>query len=163
KWKAYVVSGSIALCVGLFMMGQVRYDTSLWYVGISLFIMGCGVGMTMQNLVLIVQNTVNPKQMGVASSTGTFFRTLGGRAGMSVMGTVLGQRVAELMSGGLASLAKTNPEAMVGVDALKSGTLPRVSELNPALQVVVERAYGQAIGDVFLSVAPVAVVAIIAV
>lgn len=163
KWKAFVVSGAIALLVGIVMMGQVRYDTSLWYVGISLFIMGCGVGMTMQNLVLVVQNTVKPTDIGSASSTVTFFRTLGGSAGMSVMGTVLGQRVIELMSDGLAKLAQTNPEALAGAEALKSGTLPKPSDLDPALRVVVEAAYGHAIGDVFLSVAPVAVIAIIAV
>lgn len=163
KWKAFVVTGAIALFVGIVMMGQIRYDTSLWYVGVSMFIMGCGIGMTMQNLVLIVQNTVLPTQMGAASSAVTFFRTLGGSAGMSVMGTVLGQRVTELMGEGMKQLAKTNPEALAGTEALKSGAIPRVSELAPALRTVVEAAYGQAIGDIFLAVSPVAAVAIIAV
>ena len=163
KWKAFVVTGSIALLVGIVLMGQIRYDTSLWYVGVSMFVMGCGVGMTMQNLVLVVQNTVEPSQMGVASSGVTFFRTLGGSVGMSVMGTVLGHRVTELMTGGLSTLAKTNPEALAGAEALKGGAIPRVAELNPALREVVESAYGHAIGDVFLSVTPVAIVAITAV
>ena len=79
KWKRYMVSGAVALLAGLFMMGQLRYDTSYWYVGVSMFIMGAGVGMTMQNLVLIVQNTVSPTQMGAADSGVTFFRTMGGR------------------------------------------------------------------------------------
>ena len=42
KWKAFVVSGAIALLVGIVLMGQIRYDTSFWYVGVSMFIMGCG-------------------------------------------------------------------------------------------------------------------------
>ncbi len=163
KWKAFVVSGSIALLVGLVLMGQIRYDTSFWYVGVSMFVMGCGVGMTMQNLVLVVQNTVAPTQMGAASSAVTFFRTLGGSAGMSVMGTVLAHRVTELMTEGLAKLATTNPEAVAGAEALRSGAIPRVSELDPALQLVVEDAYGHAIGDVFLSVTPIAAIAILAV
>ena len=163
KWKAFVVSGSIALLVGLVLMGQIRYDTSFWYVGVSMFVMGCGVGMTMQNLVLVVQNTVAPTQMGAASSAVTFFRTLGGSAGMSVMGTVLAHRVTELMTEGLAKLATTNPEALAGAEALRSGAIPRVSELDPALQLVVEDAYGHAIGDVFLSVTPIAAIAILAV
>ena len=163
KWKAFVVAGSIALLVGIALMGQIRYDTSFWYVGVSMFIMGCGIGMTMQNLVLVVQNTVPPTQMGAASSAVTFFRTLGGSAGMSVMGTVLGHRVTELMTEGLTELAATNPAALAGAEALKSGTIPKVSELDPALRVVIEASYGHAIGDVFLSVAPVAAIAIIAV
>jgi len=163
KWKAFVVGGSIALLVGLILMGQIRYDTSYWFVGVSMFIVGCGVGLTMQNLVLVVQNTVAPDEIGVASSTVTFFRSLAGSAGMSVMGTVLGQRVIELLTKGITELAATHPEALVGVEALKNGALPRVSELNPALRVVVEEAYGHAIGDVFLSVMPVAAIAILAV
>jgi|GEM_PF-6563845 len=82
---------------------------------------------------------------------------------MSVMGTVLGNRVTELMTDGLTKLAATNPEALAGAEALKGGAIPRVSELEPALRTVVEDAYGHAIGDVFLSVAPVAALAIIAV
>ena len=163
KWKAFVVTGSIALLVGLILMGQIRYDTSFWYVGVSMFIMGCGVGMTMQNLVLVVQNTVVPNQIGAASSAVTFFRTLGGSAGMSVMGTVLGHRVVDLLTDGLAKLATTHPEALEGAEALRSGAIPRVSELEPALRTVVEDAYGHAIGDVFLSVTPVAAIAILAV
>ena len=163
KWKAFVVSGSIALLIGIIMMGQIRYDTSFWYVGVSMFIMGCGVGMTMQNLVLVVQNTVAPNQMGAASSAVTFFRTLGGSAGMSVMGTVLGHRVIELLTEGLEKLAATNPAALAGAEALKGGAIPKVADLDPALRVVVEDAYGHAIGDVFLSVAPVAALAILAV
>ena len=163
KWKRFVVVGSIMLFVGLIMMGQLRYDTSFWYVGVSMFIMGCGVGMTMQNLVLVVQNTVAPNQIGAASSAVTFFRTLGGSAGMSVMGTVLGHRVVDLLTDGLAKLATAHPEALEGAEALQGGAIPRVSELEPALRTVVEDAYGHAIGDVFLSVTPVAAIAILAV
>lgn len=161
KWKSYVVGGSIALFVGMLLLSQIRFDTPFWYVGVGLFIMGAGVGLLMQNLVLIVQNTVSPDQMGAASSGVTFFRTLGGSAGMSVMGTYLTGRLASLMDQGLATLATTNPEALAGSEEVRAGFIPRVNELNPALKIVVEQAYGQAIGDVFLFVAPIAIVAIV--
>lgn len=163
KWKGFVVAGSIALLAGILMMGQIRYDTSFWYVGVSMFIMGCGVGMTMQNLVLVVQNTVQPAQMGAASSTVTFFRTLGGSVGMSVMGTVLSHRVTDMVTDGLTALAKTNPQALAGAEALKGGSIPRVAELSPAIRTIVEESYGHAIGDIFLAVSPVAALAIVAV
>lgn len=162
RWKSYVVGGSVALLVGMLMLSQIRYDTSFVYVGVSMFIMGSGVGLLMQNLVLIVQNTVDPDQMGAASSGVTFFRTLGGSAGMSVMGTYLTGRLSELMNDGLSELAATNPAALEGSEAIAQGAIPRVTELNPALKIVVEQAYGQAIGDVFLFVAPIAIVAIVA-
>ena len=58
-------------------------------VSLYMFLLGAGVGMTMQNLVLIVQNTANPTEMGVASSGVAFFRSLGGTIGVSVMGAAL--------------------------------------------------------------------------
>jgi EmrB/QacA subfamily drug resistance transporter len=60
KWKGYMVAGSFIMLAGLVMMGQLRYDTSFWFVGVAMFVLGAGVGMCMQNLVLVVQNTVSP-------------------------------------------------------------------------------------------------------
>ena len=171
KWKGYMVAGSILLFVGLVMLGYLRYDTSLWYVGVAMFILGCGVGMTMQNLVLVVQNTVSPHQMGAASSSVNFFRTLGGSAGMSVMGTILGHKVTTYMTDGMeklfAKVAETDPASVPAlqesVKGLEGGAIPKVADLPEQLRVVVESAYGHGIGDVFLSVTPVAILAIIAI
>ncbi len=162
-WKRYMVVGSFALLAGLIMLGQLRYDTSYVYVGVSMFILGCGVGMTMQNLVLVVQNTVDPHQIGVASSAVTFFRTIGGSAGMSVMGTLLGKQVMDYMSDGIKELAAKDPSALAGAEALQNGTIPKLADLPEALRLVVESAYGHAIGNVFLAVTPVAVLTIIAI
>lgn len=163
KWKSFVVTGSIALLLGLIMMGQLRYDTSFWYVGISMFIMGCGVGMTMQNLVLVVQNTADPRQMGVSSSAVAFFRMLGGTAGMSAMGAMLANQVASYMKDGVSKLAETMPEILAHTEDLMRGVLPKLSELPTPLVEVVESAYGHGIGNVFFAAAPVAVIAIIAI
>lgn len=160
KWKRYMVTGAIALLAGLFMMGQLRYDTSYWYVGVSMFIMGAGVGMTMQNLVLIVQNTVVPTQMGAASSGVTFFRTIGGTAGMSVMGAMLATQVAEYIKDGLAKLP---PADLAGAESLASGVLPKIADLPLPIRVVVEAAYGHGIGNVFLAASPIALIALIAI
>lgn len=160
KWKRYMVSGAVALLAGLFMMGQLRYDTSYWYVGVSMFIMGAGVGMTMQNLVLIVQNTVSPTQMGAASSGVTFFRTIGGTAGMSVMGAMLASQVAEYIKDGLAKLP---PADLAGAESLASGVLPKIADLPVPIRIVVEAAYGHGIGNVFLAASPIALIALIAI
>lgn len=163
KWKRFVVVGSVMLFVGLIMMGQLRYDTSFWYVGVSMFIMGCGVGMCMQNLVLVVQNTADPRQMGVASSAVAFFRSLGGTAGMSAMGAVLAHQVAAYLSEGLGRLTEMTPEVLQGIETLKSGALPKISELPAPLVEIVESAYGHGIGNIFLVASPVAVIAVIAI
>ena len=163
KWKRYMVAGSFILLAGLLMMGQLRYDTSFWYVGVAMFVLGTGVGMCMQNLVLVVQNTVSPHELGVSSSAVTFFRTIGGTAGMSAMGALLSTQVVQFIKDGLETLAKTNPEAMVGADALKGGVIPKLAELTEPIRLVVEDAYGHGIGDIFLAASPVAIVAIIAI
>ncbi len=160
KWKRYMVSGAVLLLLGMIMMGQLRYDTSYWYVGVSMFVLGCGVGMTMQNLVLIVQNTVAPTQMGAASAAVTFFRTLGGTAGMSAMGALLASQVMDYIKDGLSKLA---PDQLQGADALASGVLPKIADLPGPIREVVESAYGHAIGNIFLAAAPVAIVALIAI
>lgn len=163
KWKSYMVVGSLLLFVGLLMMGQLRYDTSFWFVGVAMFVQGVGVGMCMQNLVLIVQNTVAPTQMGAASAAVTFFRTLGGTAGMSAMGAMLATQVATYVKDGLAGLALTNPDGLTGAEVLASGVIPKIAELPEPLRIVVEAAYGHGIGNIFLAASPVAIVAIIAI
>lgn len=161
KWKPYMVAGSLLLLIGLVMMGQLRYDTSYWYVGVSMFVLGAGVGMCMQNLVLVVQNTVPPTELGVSSSAVTFFRTIGGTAGMSAMGALLAHQVADFIREGFEKLAQVHPEALAGAEALKGGTIPKLAELPEPIRLIVEDAYGHAIGDVFLAASPVAIIAII--
>ncbi|WP_082305413.1 DHA2 family efflux MFS transporter permease subunit [Leucobacter japonicus] len=163
KWKRYMVSGSVIMLGGLLLMGQLRADTSFWYVGISMFVLGAGVGMCMQNLVLVVQNTVSPNELGVSSSAVTFFRTIGGTAGMSAMGAMLSHQIVTFITDGLRALAKSNPEAMAGANALDGGAIPKLAELTAPIREVVENAYGHGIGDVFLAAAPVGIVAIIAI
>ena len=160
KWKRYMVAGSIIMLVGLFMMGQLRYDTSFWFVGISMFILGAGVGMCMQNLVLVVQNTVAPTQLGVASSAVTFFRTIGGTAGMSAMGALLATQVVTYIK---EELAKLSPDQLAGAEHLAGGTIPKLAELSEPLRLVIESAYGHGIGNVFLAASPVAIIAIVAI
>lgn len=173
KWKSYVVGGAVALVIGIFMLGQLSYDTSYWYVGISMFVLGAGIGMLMQNLVLVVQNTVVPQQLGAASSAVNFFRTLGGSAGMSIMGTLLVQRLEAYMPSAdklqqmAAAAIERDPGAADTIQAqlqsLAAGAIPKVNELPDAIRIAVESAYGHAIGNVFLAVTPLAIVTLIAV
>ena len=169
KWKRYMVAGAVALLAGLIMMGQLRYDTTYWYVGISMAVLGAGVGMTMQNLVLVVQNTVNPAEMGTSTSAVTFFRTIGGTAGISVMGAILAHEVGDYFKEGftkLSALMQQNPDPAVIADLQKfqqSNAIPKIADLSAPVREVVESSYGHAIGNIFLAAAPVAIVALIAI
>lgn len=159
KWKAILVSGSVLVIAGLLLLGTLQYDTNLVLVGVYMFVLGAGLGMLMQNLVLVVQNAIEVKNLGVATSAVTFFRSIGGTIGVSVLGSVLGSTVASKITDGIGSLSPAD-QAAAG-KALGSGAIPHVSELPDAIRVLVESAYGSGVGTVFLLGAPLAVVTLI--
>ena len=167
KWKAIMVTGSILQLVGLFALSTIHYDTNFILVSVFMFILGAGLGMVMQNLVLIVQNAVTPKEIGVASSGVAFFRSLGGTIGVSVLGALMGTKVAELMSSKSSELqAAIGTLGEKGKDigvALASGNIPAVHTLPESVRVIIESAYGDAVGYVFLVAAPLSILTILAV
>jgi hypothetical protein len=113
--------------------------------------------MSMQNLVLAVQNTVALKDIGAASSTVAFFRSLGGTIGVSVLGAVLAHRV----TGSITSqLAAAGTPAASGSGSETSSL--NLAELPAAMQHIVRAAYGDATGHIFLISAAIAVVGVIA-
>jgi MFS family permease len=167
KWKAFMVGGSVFLTAGLFLLGTIQYDTTYALIALYMFILGVGTGVVMQNLVLVVQNVVAPREMGAASSSVTFFRSLGGTIGVSAMGSVLGSQVVSLMNDKADALKAAVMHLGAGgakvAQALASGEIPKVSSLPPAVRAIVESAYGQAVADVFLIAAPLAIITIVAV
>ena len=143
------------LVLGFLGLGMVDHDTSLWCVGLAMAVVGIGVGMTMQNLVLAVQNTVPLRDLGAASASVTFFRSLGGTIGVSVLGAVLANRVT----------------ADLAADAARAGGPRRrrarrqraePAALPPEVQAVVQTVYGDATAHIFLISVAVAVVGVIA-
>ncbi|WP_326704657.1 DHA2 family efflux MFS transporter permease subunit [Streptomyces cyaneofuscatus] len=159
RWKAWLVTGGFLVTAGLGLLGTIRYDTEYWHVAIYMFVMGLGIGMMMQNLVLATQNQVAPEDLGSASSVVTFFRSLGGAIGVSALGAVLGNRVTQYVKEGLADLG---PEgAKLGHGGTGGGGIPDLDKLPEPFRLVMEAAYGHGVGDVFLYAAPCALVAFI--
>jgi EmrB/QacA subfamily drug resistance transporter len=156
RWKVFLIIGSVLLTAGLGFLGTLRYDTGYWMMATYMFAIGAGVGMTLQNLVLSVQNQVKTEELGAASSTVAFFRTLGGAIGVSALGALLGSRVTQYATEGMSALGVRG-----GIPG--DGSLPHVATLPAPIRHVVESAYGHAVGDVFLYTAPVALLAVIAV
>jgi EmrB/QacA subfamily drug resistance transporter len=156
KIKPYILAGTITLVAGFATLSTIDDTTSLWFVGLGMAMVGVGVGTSMQNLVLAVQNTVALKDIGAASSSIAFFRSLGGTIGVSVLGAVLAQRVTDNITHGLAA---------AGVPANTGGGSAsnlNVAELPPALQHIVRAAYGDATGHIFLISAIIAAVGVLA-
>jgi EmrB/QacA subfamily drug resistance transporter len=155
RWKPLLVAGSVLITAGLALLGFTERDTPYWQLAIAMTLLGLGLGITLQNLVLAVQNQVSPSELGAATSSVSFFRTLGGTIGVSALGAVLAGKVGDLVAGGLAKL---------GITAGGSGaSLSRPAELPAPVRAVVENAYGQATGTIFMYALPLALVALVCV
>ncbi|WP_448630364.1 MDR family MFS transporter [Cellulomonas soli] len=157
-YKRFMVAGAITLTAGLALMGTIHYDTEFTLVAVYMAMLGAGVGMLMQNLVLAVQNTLDVQDIGAGTATVAFFRSLGGTVGVSVLGAVLGSRVGDLIVEGLVRIG-IDPSAMAG----GTGTLPDLATLPEPVRVVVESAFGDGIAELFLLAVPVALVSLVAV
>jgi EmrB/QacA subfamily drug resistance transporter len=158
RWKGYLVAGSVLMVVGFGLLATTDHDTHMVLIGAYLLLLGAGMGMTMQNMVLAVQNSVSVRDLGAASSTVTFFRSLGGTAGVSVLGAVLATQVADLIARGLAQAGVQVPPG-AGADGVGIGAL---DQLPPALADIVRVAYGDATALVFLIAAVLSVVSVVA-
>ncbi|MEU4157335.1 MDR family MFS transporter [Actinoplanes sp. NPDC026670] len=94
RLKPYLITGATSLTAGFAILGLLDAGTPLPLIGAAMILIGAGVGMTMQNFVLVVQNTVALTDIGAASATVAFFRSLGGTIGVAVLGAILARQVA---------------------------------------------------------------------
>jgi EmrB/QacA subfamily drug resistance transporter len=156
RWKRFLVGGMAAVIVGLVLLATVDSTTSLWGIGFYMAILGIGLGATMQNLVLAVQNNTAQADMGAASSVVAFFRSMGGSIGVSALGALLSHQVATQVSSGLAAMG-------ISQDAHQSHAIPDLKTLPGPVRALFEQAFGDATGHLFLVAVPFAVAAFLCV
>ncbi|MEU3890660.1 MFS transporter [Streptomyces sp. NPDC029041] len=159
RWKGWLLAGGVLVTAGLGLLGTIRYDTEYWHIAIFMALMGLGIGMMMQNLVLCTQNQVEPGDLGAASSTVTFFRSLGGAVGVSALGAVLGNKITDYVKDGLADLGPKG--ASLGHAGTGGGGIPDLDAMPAPIRTIVESAYGHGVADVFLYSAPMALLALL--
>ncbi len=157
RWKKYLVGGMVLVILGMALLSTIERDTALAVVGLYMAVLGIGMGATMQNLVLSVQNNTAQADMGAASSLVAFFRTMGGAIGVSALGTALSHRVSAGVTSGLQQLG-IQPPAEGG-----SASIPDMSTLPEPVRLVFEHAFGDATGHIFLLATPFAALALVAV
>ena len=137
------------MAVGFVLLSRMGPDTSTFVQSLYLVVLGAGIGMCMQVLVLIVQNTVDFSDLGVATSGVTFFRTIGSSFGAAVFGSLFNNFLHSRLADALAK-SGAPPEAAQSPDALHA--------LSPEMAAPIAAAYADALDLVFLYAAPVAVV-----
>jgi MFS family permease len=155
RYKHVMLAGTGLLTLGLGLMGTLDETTSLVELGAFMLLVGAGLGMLMQNLVLVVQNAVPHTEIGSGSSLIAFFRSMGGAVGVSVLGALLAHKATTSIASGLAAAGAKAPA--------NGDSVPNISELPPAIAKIVEHAYGSGIAEMFLAAAPLGLVAMIAV
>ncbi|RYJ31652.1 membrane transport protein [Streptomyces sp. L-9-10] len=157
KWKVYLIAGGVIMTAGLGLLATISADTGFGLLSLYMAVLGIGVGLLMQNLVLAAQNDVPAAELGAATSVLSFFRSMGGTIGTSVLGAVLANRVAAEMT---KSLGESGQGASGGAG---HGAVPDVSKLPDAMREIVQHAYGVATAELFLVAAPFAALALVAV
>ncbi|MFD8495457.1 MFS transporter [Amycolatopsis sp. NPDC059657] len=155
-WKIHLVLGGVLMIAGLLLLGTIDAHTHIVVLASYMVVLGVGIGMLMQNLVLVAQNDVPPQDLGTATSTLSFFRSLGGSIGVSALGAVLASRITTLTLEGLGPQAANMP-------AGSGDTVPNLALLPEPIANVIRDAYGEATSELFLIGAPLAVLALVAI
>lgn len=154
-YKPFPIIGTALAAIGMFLLSTIRIDTPYWQIGLYLLVLGLGLGNVMQVLILAVQNSVNPRDVGVATSGSTFFRSVGGTIGTAVFGAVLTNRLTQEISNAF-------PNGGGGIDISSvTDAMSKISALPEAIKEIVLNAFTVALDSVFLTAVPVLIIAFI--
>jgi len=161
-YKRFPVIGTALMTVGILLMTRLQIDTPFWQLSIYAVLVGAGLGLSMQTIVIALQNAVDFKDMGIATSSNTFFRSLGSVFGTAIFGAILTNRVGHYLQSNFAELAAKNPAALKGFDMDKiagiSSNTAVIATLPPQIQAAALNAFVQSFHVVFYAAAPIAAV-----
>ena len=152
RYKVFPVVGTAVMVVGFALLSRMDAATPMLLQSLYLFILGTGIGMCMQVLILIVQSTSSFEDLGVATSGVTFFRTIGSSFGAAIFGSLFTNFLDDRIGPALAA-SEAPPAAAESPRALH--------QLTPDMAAPIINAYADSLGLVFLCAAPVAVVGFI--
>jgi EmrB/QacA subfamily drug resistance transporter len=98
RYKPFPIAGTAILVVGMYLLSRLGVGTAPWVASAYMLVVGIGIGLVMQVLILVVQNDVRPRDIGVATSTATFFRSVGGSFGVAIFGAIFATRLADQLA-----------------------------------------------------------------
>ena len=156
KYKAFPIAGTAIAAVRLYLLSRLGVGTPYWQFSIAAFVLGVGLGCVMQVLVLIVQNDVDPKHMGAATSASTFFRMIGASFGTAAFGAIWTSRLAVEMR------AAIPPGVQLPAGAGDVTTsLTKIHSLPAPLHDAVLGAFARALDTTFLVAVPIMLAALV--
>ncbi|MDQ1049779.1 MFS transporter [Streptomyces sp. V4I2] len=154
-YKIHAVIGGLLSVIGMWLLSRLEADTPRLHYSIWMAVLGAGIGMVMPVLILAVQNSVRPADLGAATSANNYFRQIGGSVGAAVFGTLFADRLTDSLEERLPARAGArlpDPEAI---------TPQLVHALPPALRDGYIRAYADAMPRIFLYLVPVLVLGLL--
>ncbi|MGH3384897.1 MAG: MDR family MFS transporter [Nocardioidaceae bacterium] len=151
RYKVFPILGAATVAVALFLLSRLDADSPYWVMAIAMYVMGAGLGLQMQILITVVQNSVDRRHIGTATSSVTFFRSMGGAFGTAVIGAIMGSRLGVHLAEQLPNLPAGRTPDTNNVDAIKA--LPAV------IREPVVDAFALSLHDAFLASIPVVLVA----
>ncbi|WP_435841219.1 MDR family MFS transporter [Streptomyces fagopyri] len=176
RYKIFPIIGGGLLVIGMLMLWRLTADSGLVYTDLSMFVVGAGLGLNMQTIVLAMQNAVPPRDIGVATSSTTFFRQMGGTAGVAVFLSIVYSVVGDKISAAFAdargtaafqAAAQAHPDQVKTLTAASSGSVGTLndtsflSHLDPVLAHPFKVGFTNAVTVAFLVGAAVLVFAFV--
>ncbi|GII85717.1 hypothetical protein Ssi03_37070 [Sphaerisporangium siamense] len=152
RYRLFPILGLALLVVGLVLLSRMTAGSSMVLNGVYMFVAGFGLGMVLQTLVLIVQNSVVHRDVGAATSAVNYFRQTGASLGTSLVGAVFINRLSDAIAAGGARLPVRDVNAI---------TPQMVQHLPPPVRTAIARAYAQALPPIFLYVAPIVAIGLV--
>ncbi|TFB75437.1 DHA2 family efflux MFS transporter permease subunit [Cryobacterium glaciale] len=154
RYKWMPITGTVIVGVALVLLSTMTPTLAIWVLCSYLAVMGVGLGLSMQILILIVQNSFPNSEVGTATASNNYFRQIGASIGSAVVGSLFAARLTEL-------LTERMPAGAAGAGAANSFTPAMVRELPEAARQIIVSGYNDALTPVFLYMVPLVIVAVI--
>jgi EmrB/QacA subfamily drug resistance transporter len=159
RYKIFTVAGVAVILAALIWMTTLSGATSLWTVGAMFFVLGAGLGLIMQNVVLAAQNAVAADQIGTATSTNNYFREVGATLGVAIFGTLFTSRLADNLVSALSDNARQAVQA--GITSPETLVPAAVKAAGEPLRTAIIDAYANSLAPVFWYLVPILAVALV--
>lgn len=161
RYKSQTVVGLLVMAAGLLLLVRLDYGDSQWWLTLAMVVFGLGLGLCLQVYVLVVQNSVQRRDLGVATAATQFFRNVGSTVGIAVFGTILSTQMPKKI------VAYLPPQAasQMGTAQVDAGSVldpAALAKLPPVIADAIRHGLADSLHDVFLAALPLAGVALVA-
>ena len=158
RYRPFPIVGTILMTAGMTMLSRIGVDTSYLWLAMSMLVLGLGMGLVMPVIVLAVQNAVDPHDLGTATASTTFFRSMGGSFGVAIFGAIFTNRLGYWLPKELPASARLGSG---GASALLHSSPARLKSLQPDVHAGLVQAFSLALHAVFLWAVPFGVLAFV--